>query len=98
MRRWVMPVVALLAVGATGVGLGWSLNGWGEGSHRLTAPEAAEFAQNFLSDIGGPGLFTCKGEDFNERDDAWIVVCAHSSGVTTTLRVFDDDGRVEAVQ
>lgn len=102
MRRLLIPAVALLAVGATGFGIGWSLNESGGGAgERLTGSEAAELARRSL--IENPTLalkITCEAKDFNRRTEAWIVVCATTPelGGNLTFRVFDDDGRVERVE
>ena len=42
MKQWLIPAVVLIAVGLTGIGVGWSVNEWQDGDGATPAETSAQ--------------------------------------------------------
>jgi len=113
MRSLIITVVAVGLAFAAGFVLSRTLDDEpNKYSPRLTRAEAEATASAYirqeaerLEDATGEPAFTfralrqsgeCEVEEFNAINRAWIVICT-SSGLSVTLRVFDDREEVELV-
>ncbi len=90
MKQWLIPAVVLIAVGLTGIGVGWSINEWQEEGEPpadqqarpsatpnpvlITGTEAAAIAENWVKDRQD-GSYNCGTEEFNRASNDWIVRC-----------------------